>query len=82
MPQASTSAAAPPKDTLRWEGRLAKKFGSVEVNFPYDAMYDVQVSFIERLMAAAENGDNALLESPTGTGKTLCILCGLLAWQR
>lgn len=51
------------------------------VSFPYDA-YDAQIVFIERALEAMCRKQSALLESPTGTGKTLCLLSAALAYAR
>ncbi|CAM6128768.1 unnamed protein product [Calypogeia fissa] len=56
------------------------KIAGINVNFPYKA-YDCQLVYMERVIHALQQGCNALLESPTGTGKTLCLLCAALAWR-
>lgn len=53
----------------------------IKVHFPFRP-YDCQQVYMQTVMDALLKSENALLESPTGTGKTLCLLCSTLAWQR
>ena len=52
----------------------------VPVEFPFSP-YPCQVDYMDKVLEALMTGNNALLESPTGTGKTVCLLCAALAWQ-
>ncbi|KAK9837585.1 hypothetical protein WJX74_000931 [Apatococcus lobatus] len=52
-----------------------------KVEFPHRA-YGVQLAFISKVIKTLDSKENALLEAPTGTGKTLSLLCSALAWQQ
>lgn len=51
----------------------------IEVYFPYE-LYDCQYNYILNVLNALKKKENALLESPTGTGKTLCLLCASISY--
>ncbi|KAF7457059.1 DNA repair helicase [Cryptosporidium felis] len=51
------------------------------VYFPYNA-YKCQLDYMQKVLYSLKNKKHALLESPTGTGKTLCLLASTLAFQR
>jgi regulator of telomere elongation helicase 1 len=53
----------------------------VPIQFPYEA-YECQLAYMKKVILALQSNQNALLESPTGTGKTLCLLCAVLAWRQ
>ena len=57
------------------------KIAAYDVDFPHKA-YGVQLGFMEKVLKALDGKTNALLEAPTGSGKTLSLLCAALAWQR
>lgn len=49
--------------------------------FLYDLLsQEVQRNYMSKVIEALQGSHNAVLESPTGTGKTLCLLCASLAW--
>ncbi|PKA46197.1 DNA repair helicase UVH6 [Apostasia shenzhenica] len=62
------------------------QISGVPVEFPYKP-YGSQLAFMSRVISTLDRARrqgqcHALLESPTGTGKTLSLLCSSLAWQQ
>ncbi|KZV26091.1 hypothetical protein F511_06017, partial [Dorcoceras hygrometricum] len=47
--------------------------------FPYEP-YSIQLDFMKFLYQSLDRGGISMLESPTGTGKTLSIICSSLQW--
>eukprot|EP01022_Parablepharisma_sp_SALTPOND_P007788 TRINITY_DN1329_c0_g1_i5.p1 TRINITY_DN1329_c0_g1~~TRINITY_DN1329_c0_g1_i5.p1 ORF type:complete len:714 (+),score=90.48 TRINITY_DN1329_c0_g1_i5:1326-3467(+) len=52
---------------------------NMKVDFPYKP-YKVQEEYAKCVVNACENKQNAMLESPTGSGKTVTLLCSARAW--
>lgn len=48
--------------------------------FPYKP-YSIQNDFMKALYDSLDKGGVSMLESPTGTGKTLSIICSALQWM-
>lgn len=54
---------------------------SNRVEFPRQP-YEGQRRLSESIYSACEQGETAIFESPTGTGKSLAVLCGSLSYLK
>ncbi|KAL4435809.1 hypothetical protein ABPG74_015777 [Tetrahymena malaccensis] len=56
-------------------------FHGVDILFPFKP-YQIQEDYMRSIIEALNSKSNALLQSPTGTGKTLSLLCACLGWLK
>ncbi|XP_064892347.1 Fanconi anemia group J protein isoform X4 [Columba livia] len=55
--------------------------GGVKIRFPCKA-YPSQLAMMNAIVKGLNNRQHCLLESPTGSGKSLALLCSALSWQQ
>ncbi|XP_032329030.1 ATP-dependent DNA helicase DDX11 isoform X2 [Camelus ferus] len=55
--------------------------GGIHFPFPFTP-YSIQKDFMAALYQVLEAGKVGIFESPTGTGKSLSLICGALSWLR
>ena len=66
--------------------KLARRYGAATAadahpfGFPFPP-YDVQLQLMRELYRCLDEGGIGVFESPTGTGKSLSLICGALRWQ-
>ena len=53
----------------------------LDIIFPFEP-YNAQKKYMDVIINALCDKQNALLESPTGTGKTFSLLCSTLSWSQ
>lgn len=53
----------------------------LDVFFPYDRIYMEQFQYMRSLKKSLDAGGHCLLEMPTGTGKTVCLLSLITSYQ-
>ncbi|XP_007935373.1 ATP-dependent DNA helicase DDX11 [Orycteropus afer afer] len=58
-----------------------QEIGGIQFPFPYTP-YSIQKDFMAELYQLLEAGKIGIFESPTGTGKSLSLICGALSWLR
>lgn len=68
------TSAAPPLQTV------TDASNTPAIPFAYSTPYNVQTGLMRAIYTAIDSGTVGIVESPTGTGKSLSILCAALHW--
>ncbi|KAM3127657.1 hypothetical protein pb186bvf_020254 [Paramecium bursaria] len=68
-------------DKFKQENHKTIQIQNIPILFP-KSPYDVQSQFMTSVVEALNGQANALLQSPTGTGKTLSLICATLGWLK
>jgi len=55
------------------------KVNDINIKYPFHP-YKPQISFSSCVLNSCIDGSHAILQSPTGTGKTIALLCAALSW--
>ena len=66
-------------DCVKAKNQEKIEIQGIPIYFPYKP-YQNQIIYMSKVIESLNKGCIAALESPTGTGKTLCLLCATLAW--
>ncbi|KAJ3218503.1 DEAD H (Asp-Glu-Ala-Asp His) box helicase 11 [Dinochytrium kinnereticum] len=55
---------------------------TIDFPFPYNPPWTVQQDFMQSLYECLDGSKTGIFESPTGTGKSLSIICAAMKWLR
>ncbi|CAO1612759.1 unnamed protein product [Sympodiomycopsis kandeliae] len=80
----SSSSSSPSSSSLRQvrPGMDPPPRNGTSWAFPYSEPYGIQLDLMTALFTAIEKGQVGVFESPTGTGKSLSLICATFTWLR
>lgn len=58
------------------------ELASRQFQFPFPEAYSIQLDLMRQVFSTIEDGKVGIFESPTGTGKSLSLICAAFTWLR